>query len=545
MFKIRNISAVILYIIFLSASGKTLSAQNVMADDQEVKDINEVLEAVTVDGVDLFKVRGISSFTASDRAKAIARRIRDAAADPMVMPDSVKAVAIGDHIGIYAGSRLIIYIYDADADVEKVKKEILSQIISAKTVQAIVHFRHERSRPVLLRKSITALGALILMTALMILVVWLFRKINLRLQRRMKAGMDEIENKSYSLIQTNYLWKTYNLVFRVLKIVFIILIVAFSLNYILGLFPWTSNTATYTLRLLINPVIAIGQGLLYFLPDLAFLLVIYFVTRYLLKLGKLLFRGIQHGSIQIKNFEPDWAMPTYRILRILVIAFAIVLAYPYIPGSSSSAFKGISVFVGLLLSLGSSSFISNVIAGYSITYRSAYKIGDRIKVENHEGFVEEQKLLVTRLRTIKNEDIVLPNSLVLNSSLINYSARERKSGLIIHTIVGIGYETPWRQVDSMLQEAANRTAGLRKDPAPFVLKVSLGDFAIQYQINGYCDAAEMLEKIYSDLHENILDVFNENNVQIMTPAYMADPHTPKVVPRNLWDLPLAKASKKG
>jgi small-conductance mechanosensitive channel len=544
MNKIKNISAVLLCIMFFLAFGKILSAQNTKAEEPEAQDTKLLLEPVRVDGIELFKVRGISSFPASDRADAIARRIKEAASDYTFLPDSVKAVALGDHIGIYAGSRLIINIYDADAAVENINKEILAQIIRTKTAHAIEHFRHERSRPVLIRKSITALGALILMTVLLTLVIWFFRKINSRLQRRMKAGLDEIENKSYSLIQTNYLLRAYNLGIRLIRIVLIILIVAFSLNYILGLFPWTSNTATYTLRLLINPVIAIGHGLLNFLPDLAFLLVIYFVTRYLLKLGKLLFRGIQHGSIQIKNFEPDWAMPTYRILRILVIAFAIVLAYPYIPGSSSSAFKGISVFAGLLLSLGSSSFISNVIAGYSITYRSAYKIGDRIKVENHEGFVEEQKLLVTRLRTIKNEDIVLPNSLVLNSSLINYSARERKSGLIIHTIVGIGYETPWRQVDSMLKEAANRTSGLRKDPAPFVLKVALGDFAIQYQINGYCDAAEMLEKIYSDLHENILDVFNENNVQIMTPAYMADPEKPKIVAASQWNIPLSNTTKK-
>jgi small-conductance mechanosensitive channel len=544
MVKIKNISAFVVSLLLLCADCMILSAQNPAGSDPEAPGIQQILEPVKIDGIELFRVRGISSFTAAERASAIGERIKEAAADPLVMPDSVKVVPMSDHLAIYAGTRFIVNIYDGDAEIENVKKETLAQIISNRTVQTIERFRHERSRPVLIRKSFTALGALILMSVILTLITWFFRKVNRRLQRRMKAGLDEIENKSYSLIQTNYLWKSYNLAFRLLRIIIIVLVVAFSFNYILGLFPWTNNVAIYTLKILINPVVTIGQGLINFIPNLAFLAVIYLVTRYLLKLGKMLFKGIQQGGITLKGFDPEWSMPTYRILRILVLAFSLVLAYPYIPGSNSSAFKGISVFAGLLLSLGSSSFISNVIAGYSITYRSAFKIGDRIRVDNHEGFVEEQKLLVTRLRTIKNEDIVLPNSLVLNSSLINYSARARKSGLIIHTNVGIGYETPWRQVDSMLKEAANRTEGLLKDPPPFVLKLSLGDFAVLYQINGYCDEAITLEILYTRLHENILDVFNENNVQIMTPAYMADPEKPKVVPGNKWDIPLLNRKNK-
>ena len=182
-----------------------------------------------------------------------------------------------------------------------------------------------------------------------------------------------------------------------------------------------------------------GKGLLNFLPNLAFLVVLYFVVRYLLKLSRLLFKGIQEGGITINKFDPDWAMPTYRIFRIFVIVFAVVIAYPYIPGSDSSAFKGISVFIGVLFSLGSSSVISNLIAGYSMTYRGAFKMGDRIQVGDQVGFVEAQEVLVTRLRTIKNEEVIIPNSTMLNSNIINYTRKAMDKGLIIHTTVGIGY----------------------------------------------------------------------------------------------------------
>jgi small-conductance mechanosensitive channel len=197
------------------------------------------------------------------------------------------------------------------------------------------------------------------------------------------------------------------------------------------------------------------------------------------------------------------------------------------------------VFLGVLLSLGSSSFISNIIAGYSMTYRGAFKVGDLIKVDDHIGFVEDQKVLVTRLRSHKNEDISIPNSVMLSSNIINYSKRARDLGLILHTTVGIGYETPWRLVDSMLKVAVERTEGLLKDPPPYVLKKALGDFAVTYEINAFCQDASKMMSYYNRLHENILDVFNENNVQIMTPAYEGDPEIPKVVPRDQWNPPLS------
>jgi len=258
------------------------------------------------------------------------------------------------------------------------------------------------------------------------------------------------------------------------------------------------------------------------------------VTRYVLRLVLMFFDGIEHGRISVASLDSELAQPTYRIVRLLIVVFAMVVAYPYIPGSDSEAFKGISLFLGLVFSLGSTSIISNILAGYTMIYRRAFRIGDRIQVGEVTGDVLERKLLVTRLRTVKNEEIVIPNSLIMNSNIVNYSTLARGQGLILHTTVGIGYETPWRQVEAMLCMAAERTPGLLAEPKPFVLQKALGDFCVTYEINVYCDQPNAMARLYTDLHRNILDVFNEHGVQIMTPAYVADTPQPKVVPREQW-----------
>jgi len=494
---------------------------------------------VKVDGVVLFFISGTPSAPAEQRAVTISKRIDHVAANPAISENSLRIVKEEDRLKIYAGKEFLLNVYDVDAKAEGMTRVVFGEFIHKQISAGIYSYRHERSRSVLITKSIYAIIAACLLTCILFVILWLIRRINKGLQNRIKTRIDTLENKSFNLIRSNQLWRAIQIFFQTIKLIIVILLVAIFLQYILGLFPWTNSIAAFTLELFLHPILAAGRGFIAFLPSLAFLIVIFFVTRYLLKLIKLLFTGIAQGGMEIKNFDPEWAMPTYKILRIFVIAFAVIIAYPYIPGSDSSAFKGVSVFLGVLFSLGSSSFIGNVIAGYSMTYRRAFKKGDRIEVGDQVGFVEEQKLLVTRLRSHKNEEIVIPNSVLLNSNIINFSAKARQDGLILHTTVGIGYETPWRQVDAMLKLAADRTNGLLKQPPPFVLKKSLGDFAVTYEINAYCNDAANVNRYYNEMHQNILDVFNENNVQIMTPAYEGDPETPKVVPRDQWDAPLA------
>jgi small-conductance mechanosensitive channel len=277
-----------------------------------------------------------------------------------------------------------------------------------------------------------------------------------------------------------------------------------------------------------------GKGVVSSIPSLVFLALLVLVTRYVLKTLHLMFGAIEQGAVKLKGFDRDWTWPTYRIVRLLVLAFAVVVAFPYIPGSSSEAFKGVSLFLGIIFSLGSTSIIANIIAGYSMTYRRAFRVGDRIKVDDIVGEVTEARLQVTHVRSLKNEEVVIPNSVILNSAVVNYSTLAASKGLILHTTVGIGYETPWRQVEAMLLMAAERTPRLLKEPPPFVLQTSLGDFAITYELNAYTDRPGEMGPIYGEMHRNILDVFNEYGVAIMTPAYEGDPEQPKLVPKDRW-----------
>jgi small-conductance mechanosensitive channel len=529
----------LLAIIWISlAFTAKLSGQETNDEDFNAE-VPKKVSPVKLDNKVLFYVVGITSFPSGERAAVISKRIVKAASDRSIPTDSVKIVSEEDHLKIYAGKEFIMVVTNADAEAEGIESKMLSKWIQQKVIEGIASYRSERSSTAVLRNLLYSLGAAILLTISLFLLFWLLKVLNRGMNNRIRARIDSMEDKSFRLIKSAQLWKGISMLFRTLKIVVTLVIIVVFLQYVFGLFPSTRGFAAYTLALFLDPVVALGKAFLNFLPSLAFLIIIYLITRYLLKLIKLLFTGIHEGGIKLDNFDDSWAMPTYKILRIFVVVFALIIAYPYIPGSDTSAFKGISVFLGVLFSLGSSSFVSNIIAGYSMTYRGAFKNGDLIKVDDQIGFVEEQRLLVTRLRSVKNEDISIPNSVLLNSNIINYNSRAKELGLILHTIVGIGYETPWRQVDAMLKLAADRSEGLLKQPPPFVLKKSLGDFAVNYEINAYCDDASKMAAYYSILHQNILDVFNENDVQIMTPAYEGDPETPKVVAKEDWHKPLS------
>jgi len=495
---------------------------------------------VKIDGNILFEVRGISSIPAGQRAENISKRIKIVAENESFPADSLQIIQTEDHSSIYAGDFEIMQIYDPDAAMEGVSRQLLANGHTVKIKNTLSLYRYTRSRPVIINNMLHAGSATVMMVLIMLLLLWLVKRSNRLFQNRIKHRIESVENISFKLIKSDQLWRVFHVLFDTIKVILIIFLVVFYIEYVLTLFPWTNEFAQYALGLITDPIISIGTDIIRYIPSFIFILIIFFVTKYVLKLIKLLFKGIADSGIIIKDFNPEWASPSFKIIRLIIISFAIIVAYPYIPGSDSVAFKGVSVFIGVIFSLGSSSFIGNVIAGYSMIYRGAFKKGDRIEVDNQIGFVEEQKLLITRLRSHKNEEIIIPNSIMLNSKIINFTARAQELGLVIHTIVGIGYETPWRQVDAMLKLAADRTEGLLKQPPPFVLKKSLGDFAVNYEINAYCKEISNINNIYNALHQNILDVFNENNVQIMTPNYVADTEIPKVVPKEQWDTPLAE-----
>jgi small-conductance mechanosensitive channel len=512
--------------------------------DPSLQSTDKNLAPVKFEGKVLFYVRGVSAFPADERAITISRRIRKAAADDSISPDSVKVIPDQDKMQIYAGKAFIMNVYPVDAEVDGINVNVLGEVIKIKIISVINTYRHERSPAVITSSIWHAIAGLLLTIGAIFLFRWLFRRLKDFIKSRINTKADVIEKVTFKLIRPDQLINSLRVWYRMARTIIIVVIIVVGINYILSLFPWTKAAAIYILQLFLDPLQQAGNGILNYLPKLFFLVVIVLLTRFILNLLKLFFNGLQNGVIVVHNFYQDWAMPAYQIIRFLIVVLSVVMAFPYIPFSDTGAFQGISVFLGLLLSLGSSSFVSNIIAGYSLTFRRAFQIGDRILVNDSLGTVEHQSLMVTRLRSVKNEEIVIPNSVLINSTVLNYTKEAMNPGIILHSNVGIGYETPWRQVDSMLRLAAERTEGLLKDPAPFVLKRALGDYAVNYEINVYCNDPSKILHYYNLLHQNILDVFNEYDVQIMTPSYVADPQQPKVVPKENWNIPPANEKTK-
>jgi small-conductance mechanosensitive channel len=360
------------------------------------------------------------------------------------------------------------------------------------------------------------------------------RRVRAFVDARYRARIHDVQFHSVEIMRGDQLWNAVQNGVRGVATVITLAVAYAYVDYVLLLFPWTRGVGHSLASILLQPLATLGTGFVRFLPSLLFLIVLAFVTRAVMRLARIFFRRVADGTVTFHGFDPEWARPTERIARFTIVVFALVIAYPHIPGSGSDAFKGIGLVIGLMFSLGSPSVIGNMVAGLSLAFRRAFRVGDRVRIGEHIGEVQQVRLLTTYLRSPKNEQIVIPNSIILNSEVVNFSTLAGDAGLILHTNVGIGYETPWRQVEAILIEAARRTPGLRTDPEPFVLQRKLGDFAVDYELNAYTDDPSRMLRLYSALHRNILDAFNEYGIQIMTPAYEGDPEQPKIVPREQW-----------
>ncbi|MDH5739834.1 MAG: mechanosensitive ion channel family protein [Nitrospira sp.] len=289
---------------------------------------------------------------------------------------------------------------------------------------------------------------------------------------------------------------------------------------ILGFFPATHKLSVELLNYMIEPINMIVREFIASLPDVIAIAIIIVVTNYVIKLVHLFFNGIERGAITFHGFHREWATPTYKIVRFFVLVLAAVAIFPYIPGSDSEAFRGISVFLGVLVSLGAAGSFSNIVAGVVLTYMRPFSVGDRVKIADTFGDIIEKTLLVTRIRTIKNVDVTIPNALVLSAHIINYSSSAMMPPpLILHTSLTIGYDTPWPKIHELLIAAAKQTTHILETPEPFVLQTSLDDFSVRYEINAYTGAPNKMAAIYSELHQHIQDQFNGAGVEIMSPHY--------------------------
>jgi len=521
------------------------AAQGAESSDAGVIEAQIDTAPVEIDGQVLFRVRGATSMPADVRASNIRRRI-EAVADETSLPSSTLRTADADGLTwIRASGRSLMAVTDADARIEQLTRAELALAHLGRIRQAIDEYRQSRSPESVqrdLRDTIAATAGALLLAAF---ILGLSRLAHHVLSRTVERKISGVRIQSVSLLQAERVGRAIHQTLRVLTGLALLVVLFEYLSFALGRFPATRHLANNLIALVVDPLWTMGRAVVDQIPSLAFLAVLFVVFRIVLRMLRLIFDALGNGTVRLQGFEPEFAEPTYKIVRFALIAFVVVVAYPYLPGSQSDAFKGVSLFVGVLFSLGSSSAVSNLIAGYMLIYRRAFKVGDRVKIGDVVGDVTESRIQVTRLRTVKNEEIVIPNSQILTGHVVNYSALASTAGLILHTEVGIGYETPWRQVEAMLLKAAAQTPGILPTPAPFVLQRALANYSVTYELNVYAREAQTMLEVYHELHRRILDVFNEFGIQIMTPAYMGDPAEPKVVPANRWfDAPAAAPAER-
>lgn len=286
-------------------------------------------------------------------------------------------------------------------------------------------------------------------------------------------------------------------------------------------FPLTQEIADRSLGFFLDILGGVAESIVNYLPNIAILLIIYFVTKNLINIANVFFRGIARGRIQISGFYPDWAKPTYTIVKVLLIVLALVISFPYLPGHESPAFQAVSLFIGFLVSLGSAGAVANIISGIALTYMRAFQVGDRVKIADTIGDVTERSAFITRIRTPKNIEITIPNGMVMNNHIVNFSAMAKTRGMVLHATVTIGYDVPWREVHELLIGSASATDHLEEQPAPFVLQTSLDDFYVSYELNAYTRDPSKMPEIYSQLFQNIQDRFHEAGVEIASPHLSA------------------------
>jgi small-conductance mechanosensitive channel len=477
---------------------------------------------VTVNGTVIFRVRErLGSFTPSERADAISKRITDLATNPFLQDVVINVVDSDQGTDVVANNDVLLTVTDGDASAYGKPRYLLAEDAAVAIQRVIDETRAEQKPHTIVFGVLQAL----LVLGITVLLLYSINAIYKIVRRRLQAGPG-LTKRGGPLWQSDFytsgqFHRLISMLLSLVRVILWIVILILVLPVILRFFPGTRRIADSLLGFILKPLAAFWRGFIEYLPNLGFLIVITTVAWMLIKGAKLFFKEIERETIRIGGFDPEWAPFTYRLTAFLIVALAAVIAFPYIPGAQSPAFQGISIFIGALITFSSSSAISNLVAGVVLMYTGAFRVGDLVQMGNTTGHVVAKTLLATRLRTFKNEEVSVPNSQALAGSITNLSHMTKTEGLILHTSITIGYDAPWRQVQDLLIAAALATPDIRETPPPFVLQTALGDYNVAYELNVYAGDVSRLPRLYSALHQNIQDKFNEAGVEIMSPTYSA------------------------
>jgi small-conductance mechanosensitive channel len=462
-----------------------------------------------------------AGFSAAERAEDIRSSIIHVAEDNRRGLDDIREVDSADESVLLISRIYVFSVTDEDARLAGRTRPALFAERKQLVLDSIARYRSDRALPNRLRSFALAAGALLLALVSLILL----RKAHRAIAQRLHASI-ALQSRTgrlaalYRLFEAPLLF----LLRLTLRLAFVTLALSilFGLSsFALGLFPATMGISAAVAAQAWSLVAGLGQNIIAYLPNLLVLFVVAAMVYAFIWVARQLSRAIASGGLVIEGFHREWAAPTYDLVKFLLILFGLVVAFPYLPGGESPALKGASIFVGVLVSLGSGSAMGNIVAGVILTYMRPFRVGDRVQIADSTGDVIERSLLVTRIRTIKNVEVILPNSAVLGGHILNYSAHAEAQGLILHSTVTLGYDAPWRQVHELLIRAALRTTCILPEPRPFVLQTSLNDSHISYEVNAYTTAANRMAELYSELHKNIQEEFNTAGVEIMSPMYLS------------------------
>lgn len=473
---------------------------------------------VSVDGYELFRIHEtLGAASPQLRAERISAALEDLAKSQDFDPKKFQVSEEGGIATVRYGDQLMVTINDAEAKDSGLPRKALatqySMILQSKLPEV-----HEQHTPRYLWKAaIFAAITILIYLGLLWVIIRGTRWILNSLETQSKGPIQGIKIQQSEIIQGSQLRALLASVVRLLRIVVIAILSYGFLAKAFSFFPWTREHSQRLLGYLINPLITMGEAVLNYLPKLCYIVAIIVVLHFVLRFIRIIARELERGRIRIVGFYPEWVQPTYKIVRVLLYAFGAVLIYPYLPGEGSPAFKGIGVFLGVLFSLGSTSAVANFVAGVILIYTRGYRVGDWVTIGDSTGEVVQMSMLATHVRTIQNEEVTIPNSVVLSSFVTNFSLQAQEQGVALHTSVTIGYDQPWRTIHKLLIDAALRTPDLLPVPQPFVLQSQLEDSYVKYEINAYTNHPLRMPYIYSDLHSNIQDSFFEAGVEIMSP----------------------------
>ncbi|MDE6831722.1 MAG: mechanosensitive ion channel family protein, partial [Muribaculaceae bacterium] len=423
---------------------------------------------VIVSGDTLFTLyadRG--GYSAAERAATTAEVVVKIGKSATLHRDTVYAIDYDGFVDIMYGKKVIASVTDKDALWQNTtRRELAGQYVTILSDE-ILKLKSENSLLKIVKRAVLFILVIVAQYLLFKLTNYLFRKLRKHIIHFKQHKLKPLFIRDYELLNTRQQCRILIFGSNILRYLVLLFQLMLSVPLLFAIFPPTEKLARTILRYILEPIKMVLASIIDYIPNLFMIVVIWYCIKYLIKGIHYIAKEIANERLKISGFYPDWAIPTFNIVRFLLYVFMIVMIYPYLPGSNSGVFQGISVFVGLIISLGSSTVIGNIISGLVITYMRPFKIGDRIKLNDTTGNVIEKTPFVTRLRTPKNEIVTIPNSFIMSSHTVNYSSSAREYGLIIHTTVTIGYDVPWRHVHQLLINAARLTQGVLDPPKPF------------------------------------------------------------------------------